>query len=89
MRGIIATTNAGYTIIEAAYTDTSHGYVIGKNNGNYVTWGFRERGDEIDFYHGHYIQIDPDSPARSRAKAYADFHERLAEKYREAVEYGY
>lgn len=31
MRGIIATTNEGYTIIEAAYIDTNHGYVIGKS----------------------------------------------------------
>ena len=89
MRGIIATTNEGYTIIEAAYIDTNHGYVIGKSKNNYVTRDFRERGDEIDFNHGHYIWIDPDSPARSKAKAYADFHERLAKRYRELVEYGY
>lgn len=36
MRGIITTTNEGYTIIEAAYIDTNHGYVIGKSKNNYV-----------------------------------------------------
>lgn len=88
MRAVIGFENAGYTIIETTYTEENEGYVIGKSEWSYVTWWFCT-GQGINFYHGHYIPIDPDAPAKARAEAYADYHERLAKAYKNLSKYGY
>ena len=88
MRTVIGYENAGYTIIEATYTGENGGYAIGKNDLEYVTWWFNI-GQGIDFYHGHYILIDPDAPAKARADAYADYFKRLAKAYEDLSKYGY
>lgn len=85
---IIGNENAGYTIIEAECTDLKNGYAIGKKNYEYVTWWFCISEEKINYYHGHYIPIDADSPFKSRAKAYEDYHNRLSKAYDEIIKYG-
>lgn len=85
---IFGNKNAGYTIIEAEYTDNESGYAIGKNDTNYVTWWFKINTERIDYYNGHYTIIDVDSPLKSRAKAYEDYHERLTKAYNTIAKYG-
>lgn len=80
--------NAGYTIIQAEYTDNESGYAIAKNEHNYVTWWFHVSEVRIDYYHGHYIPIKADSPFKSRAEAYKDYHSRLTEAYNGIIKYG-
>ena len=87
-REIFGNKNAGYTIIEAEYTDNESGYAIGKNEYNYVTWWFHINEKRIDYYHGHYTPIEADSPFKSRARAYEDYHNRLSEAYNEIIKYG-
>lgn len=90
MRSIIGTQNAGFTIVEAAFTGDSQGFAIGKAKDEYATWGFTQRGEKqkADFYHGHYFPIDNDAPNRSAAKAKADYYHRLAEEFKQIAQYG-
>lgn len=90
MNAIIGMENAGFTIIDAKNTHSDYGYAIGKNDCEYVTWMYHNRDNRTpSFYHGHYIWKNPDSPARSEAKAYADYYQRLAETYNNIAKYGY
>lgn len=88
MKAIFGNKNAGYTILEAEYTDEAHGYAIGKNDNEYVTWWFCINENGVTYYHGHYISVEVDSPAKSRAKAYSDYHGRLSEAYDMIAKYG-
>lgn len=88
MKAIFGNRNAGYTILEAEYTDEAHGYAIGKNDYEYVTWWFCINEKDVNYYHGHYINVDIDSPLKSRAKAYSDYHDRLSKAYITIAKYG-
>ena len=82
------TRNGSYTILEAKYIERDHGYVIAKNKMEYVTWRFVNQGLNISYYGGHYVQIDHDSPTKSMAQAYADYHSRIADAYNTLAKYG-
>lgn len=97
---IVGMKNAGYVITEAvdtefktefregkAYGFVCHGYCIGHNGFQYVTWGFTARGEDVSFYHGHYMMDDRNNPARSKARAKADLYERVAEAFARQAEY--
>lgn len=91
MSGIVGRRNAGFKIIEAMRINPSHGYCIGRTNDQYVTWFFTETpdGKTVNFYHGHYYQIDHDAPLKSAAKLKADYCRRLMESYERISKYGY
>lgn len=89
MNAIIGMENAGFTIIDAKNTHSDYGYAIGKNEHEYVTWMYRNRDNRtVTFYQGHHITRDPDAPARTEAKAYADYYRRLADAYNNIAKYG-
>ena len=88
MKAMRGAKNAGYTIIGEEYIEQDHGYVIAKNRTEYVTWRFVNRGDEASYYGGHYFPIDIDSPMKSAAKAFADYHNRIADAYDTLAKYG-
>lgn len=88
MRSIIGQRNAGFDIIEATQTAENTGYAIGRSASEYVVWWFCT-GTGVDFYHGHYFPIDPDSPMKSATMAKADYHQRLAESFERLSRYGY
>lgn len=86
---IIRMNNAGFEILDAIFTGDNHGYCIGINAWQYVTWWFVTHGNHVDFYHGNYHLKDDDSPARSRAKAYADYYNRVANSLEQYSKYGW
>ena len=90
MNAIIGMENAGFTIIDAKNTHSDCGYVIGKNENKYVTWLYKNSNNgNVYFYYGHYFVRNPDAPARTEAKAYADYYRRLADTYDSIAKYGY
>lgn len=89
MGKVIGMRNAGFDIVEATRTTGNHGYCIGKNKNEYVTWWYTETTyDEVYFHYGHYFRIDPDSPAKTRAAVRADYYRRLADTFETLVQYG-
>lgn len=91
MNEIIGKRNVGFKIIEAMRIDPNHGYCIGRTDNQYVTWYFAETPNDetVNFYHGHYYQIDHGAPLKSAAKVKADYCRRLMESYEHISEYGY
>lgn len=90
MTAVVGTRNAGFDIIEAEYTDGTHGYALGRSGTQYVTWWFTNCDNtRISFYHGNYFPIDPDAPGKSAARAQADYHRRLADSFNSMAKYGY
>lgn len=91
-QAIIRRENAGFTILDAIFTQETGGYCIGVNAHQYVTWWFMVRGEninDISFYHGNYFLKDDDAPIKSMAKAYADFHRRVANAFDNVAKYGW
>ena len=90
MNAIIGMENAGFTIIDAKYTQGEYGYAIGRNKHEYVTWMYCNRNDRtVNFYYGNYFPIDIDSPYKSAAKALADYYSRIAEAFNNLAKNGY
>ncbi len=71
--------NAGYHILKEEIYDVAegiHGIALGYRatpHTEYVTWGFTQTEKDISYYWGHYFN--------DWAKAYKDYHERLASEY--------
>lgn len=89
-KNIIGTRNAGYEIIMAEYYNNVHGYCIGRNERQYVTWllSHWDRDKEPVYNHGHYFIINHDAPFKSACKAKADYHRRMMEALETLSEYG-
>ena len=87
---IVGTKNAGFEIITAEHVNGLSGYCIGRSATQYVTWYFtlHVTNEEVDFYHGHYIPIDQDSPYKSACRAKADYHRRMMEALESIAKYG-
>lgn len=89
MNAIIGMENAGFTIIDAKNTSSEYGYAIGENEYTYVTWMYENRDNRtVSFSQGHYFARNPDTPARTKAEAYADYYRRLADTYDSMAKYG-
>lgn len=72
---IIGKHNAGFDIIEAAYTYPNRGYCLGKSETQFVTWAFWvDERNEVSFHFGNYF---PGTDDYTRACAYEDFYDRM------------